>query len=149
MIQRKQTIFLLLALIATVVCLLSRIGHFEPVGMGTDAIMYNMYVRGAKEGMMVFPLMVVLLLTCPLILWAVFAYKNRKFQARLCLWTAFLDVVWYALYAVYGYVIGMENTTFHIEQPVILPFLSIIMLLLARRGILADERLVRAADRIR
>ncbi len=43
----------------------------------------------------------------------------------------------------------MTGFTFHIEFAACLPLIAFILLWLARHAILADEALVRAADRIR
>lgn len=61
-------------------------------------------------------------------------------QAKLCLLGLFVIFAWYVLLAVYqGYVTTIDS----------LPMVNAILIFLARRGILADEKLVRAADRIR
>lgn len=49
MIQRKQSVFLLLAFIASVVCLCLRIGDIEPAGMGVGFKLYNIMLdKGAS-----------------------------------------------------------------------------------------------------
>ena len=49
MIQRKQSVFLLLAFIASVVCLCLRIGDIEPAGMGVGFKLYNLMLdKGAS-----------------------------------------------------------------------------------------------------
>ncbi|MBO4786625.1 MAG: DUF4293 family protein, partial [Prevotella sp.] len=55
-----------------------------------------------------------------------------------------------AAYAVFGYAVPrVENALFTPSIAAALPLVNVILLLMARRGILADEALVRAADRIR
>lgn len=50
MIQRKQSVFLLLAFIASVVCLCLRIGDIEPAGMGVGFKLYNIMLdKGATS----------------------------------------------------------------------------------------------------
>lgn len=149
MIQRKQTIFLLLALVATTVCLMLNIGHFEPEGMGVSKLMNNLYVKDVPMSAFNYALFFVLVLTCPITLWAIFAYKNRKFQARLCVVNILLALAWTVLYAIYGFVVGIPGMIFHPEFAACLPLVAIILYILARKGILDDEKLVRAADRIR
>ena len=112
MIQRKQTVFLLLAAIVAVVCAVVRCQWIDIVG-GLSAI---------------------------LSVYTIFIYKQRPRQAKLCLLGILLVFVWYILLAVYqGYVTTIDS----------LPMVSAIFIFLARKGILADEKLVRAADRIR
>ena len=153
MIQRKQTIYLLLALVAVVVCLMQPVGVFQAEGMAPSREMFNLYIvnNGAATGatLTVFPLFVLLLLACPLMLWAIFAFKNRPRQALLCTACSVLCMLWIAVYCVLGYAIGIDGYTFTMTWQACLPAVALIFLNLAHRGIMADERLVRAADRIR
>jgi hypothetical protein len=60
---------------------------------------------------------------------------------------------WYILFAVFSQTLGnvadMIDLTFRPEIAAALPCVSTILYLMARHAILADEKLVRAADRIR
>ena len=68
-------------------------------------------------------------------------YKNRKRQARFCLLTMMLLVAWYIQLSVAGPAsLGWQHA---------LPLVSILLLFLARKGILRDEKLVRSLYRIR
>ena len=153
MIQRKQTIFLLLALVAVVACLMQPIGQFNAIGMGAGMEMFNLFVVGndtnGGAGLAVFPLFILLLLSCPLMLWAIFAFKNRMRQALLCTGCSVLCMLWIVVYCVLGYAIGIDGYSFTMTWQACLPAIALIFLNLAHRGIMADERLVRAADRIR
>ncbi|MBQ8487947.1 MAG: DUF4293 domain-containing protein [Prevotella sp.] len=72
--------------------------------------------------------------------YTIFQYRRRLFQARLCLAGLFIIFAWYIGVAV------LEGTVSTIEA---LPMVNAILVFLARKGILDDEKLVRAADRIR
>ena len=152
MLQRKQTVFLLLALILTVVCLCLPVGLFTPENMQPTSLMVNLWVNmpdGAHD-YSVWPLFAVLLLSCPITIAAIFAYRNRIFQSRLCLLSMLLMLAWYAAYAVFGYAVPrVENAAFTPSLAAAFPLVNVILLLMARHGILSDEALVRAADRIR
>ena len=136
MIQRKQTLYLLLALIVTTICLCLPIGTFAPTGMGVDMPVYNLWVvTPGGHDFSVWVLFLLLLLTCPITIAAIFLYKNRKVQAKLCL---------------YALTLGDDlQATFHFEVIALLPFVALLLYILARKGILADEALVRSMDRIR
>ena len=152
MLQRKQTIFLLLALILTVVCLCLPVGLFSPENIQPSSLMVNLWVNqpDGTHDYSVWPMFAVLLLSCPVTIAAIFAYRNRIFQSRLCLMSMLLMLAWYAAYAVFGYAVPrVENALFTPSIAAALPLVNVILLLMARRGILADEALVRAADRIR
>ena len=112
MIQRKQTVFLLLAAILAVVCLVLRWQWID-------------VVQGLLAALSVY---------------TIFIYKKRIKQARLCLLGIALIFVWYILLAVY------QGDLMTIDA---LPMVNAMLIFMARRGILADEKLVRAADRIR
>ena len=136
MIQRKQTVFLLLALILTITCLCLSLGNIEPKGMGVFTFS-------------TWPLFALLLLSCPLAVAAIFSYKNRLFQARLCVWAIVFNAAWY-LYAGYCWLnLPADSGTFKPSFTICLPLISMSFYEMARRGIMKDERLVRAADRIR
>jgi len=154
MIQRKQTVFLFFALLALIVCLISPIGVFNPDAMGVSGFMYNFAVASQNgdvqmEWWKVLPLAVMLIVACLLTIWTIFAFKNRKRQARLCVWNMVLMLLWYALYAVDGLVFTPAKTTFMPYWAAALPLVAELLYLLARRGVMADERLVRSMDRIR
>ncbi|WP_314313586.1 DUF4293 domain-containing protein [Hoylesella saccharolytica] len=151
MLQRKQTLFIFIAIILSVVCMCVPIGHFEPRGMGMNAILYNLWIRDVVNGVNVTSsiLFIMLLHTCPFGIWAIFKYKNRIFQARLCVINILFLVTWYIAYFVYGYYWGYRDYTFKMKFAACLPLISLILYVMARHAILADEKLVRSADRIR
>lgn len=152
MIQRIQTIFLLLAVVLSVVCLCMQIGTFMVSGMVIYSE-YNLWITDpiGNHSFVVLPLFLVLLLSAAIGLFSIFKYSNRLLQARLCLCSIVLLVVWYILYAIFGKVILPDYPAAEFKPAFagVYPLLAIFFYLLARRAILADERLVRAADRIR
>ncbi|MBF1403657.1 MAG: DUF4293 domain-containing protein [Prevotella histicola] len=150
MIQRKQTVFLFLALLATIACLCLPVGSFEPQGMGTENQLMNLWINEANGGrnFSVWALFAILLVTCPINTFAIFDYHNRKRQARFCMFSMLMIIGWYIVYGVFSQVL-MPGFTFHVGLAACLPLIAFILLWLARHSILADEALVRAADRIR
>ncbi len=122
----------------------------EPQGMGADNQLMNLWLTDANGGrnFNVWALFAILLVTCPIDLFAIFDYHNRKRQARFCLFSMLMIIGWYVVYGVFSQVL-MTGFTFHIEFAACLPLIAFILLWLARHAILADEALVRAADRIR
>ena len=150
MIQRKQTVFLFLALLATIACLCLPVGSFVPQGMGTENQLMNLWINEANGGrnFSVWALFAILLVTCPINTFAIFDYHNRKRQARFCMFSMLMIIGWYIVYGVFSQVL-MPGFTFHVGFAACLPLIAFILLWLARHSILADEALVRAADRIR
>ena len=151
MLQRIQTVYLLLALILTTVCLCLPVGAFVPEGMGTDAVMYNLWTVTPNGGhdLSVCPLFSLLVLTCPICLFAIFAYNKRILQSRLCVLCILLDIAWIAFYAYKGFFAVEEGMAFKMAIAAGLPGVCIILYALARRGILKDERLVRESNTFR
>lgn len=154
MIQRKQTIFLFLAFVTTVVCLCLPLGSIELQGMGVEPVLYNMALaqpdnNGVNYDFFYAPLAALLVLAAILEITAIFLYKNRKRQARFCSFAIALIFVWLLLFAYYKYFDLTEVGQLRQSIAVSFPFLSAVFDYLAVKGIRADERLVRAADRIR
>lgn len=157
MIQRIQTIYLLVAAICSVVCLSLPLGRYVDDGLLT-AKLYNLCIMqmGGAEHVFSFaavPLFVILLLVVVISLYTVFMYRNRKLQMRLCSFSSLLVIGWYIVYAVlaklWGGSIDVTSLSFAPGVGAALPAVALIFNLMARRAINADEKLVRAADRIR
>ena len=153
MIQRKQTVFLLLALVAGILCLCMPIGALLPLGMGVPSTVFNLCIVSAEKALsfgLVTSLFFILLVVCAIALITIFLFKNRKRQATFCSVCMLLILVWYAVFAYLAYTCyGLEDQTFQPQWTAALPFVSDIFIWLARRGIIADEKLVRSMDRIR
>lgn len=156
MIQRKQTLFLLLAVIVCALGLFLPIGNIQPEGMGTDSLVYNLGVVSGEGGISVsttcVPLFLLLGVTTVLSLVTIFLYKNRKQQMVLCSVAMLFGALWYVDYALmfFGIVPVPEvQGTMHPQFAACLPLVSLILLAMAKKGVSDDEKLVRAADRIR
>ena len=151
MLQRIQTVYLFLALVLTIVCLCLPVATFHEPELGGYTVMTNLW-KVTPEGMRdlsVWPMFAVLLLTCPIVVFAIFLFKNRMLQARLCVVNILLILVWMALCAYYVFATLPESCHLEMSFTAALPAVSLILYILARRGIIKDEKLVRAADRIR
>lgn len=150
MIQRKQTVYLLLAFILVCISQILPLGLFRPAGMGTDYIMYTtQIVHEGTADLSVFPLFALLLLSGIMSLGGIFLYRNRKRQSAVCVWNMVVLLVWYACVTGFVLVKSDGNLNFHPAFSSVLPFTAFIAVFMARRGIIHDEKLVRAADRIR
>lgn len=151
MIQRKQTLFLVLAIILSITCLCMPIGILEPIGMGTPTVLWNLgtVVPGSGVQFSNWPLFAFLAVSVVLEITAIFTYHRRMLQAKLCSWSIVLCLAWYAYFA-FSILNGFgKSYTFHLQFAACLPLVAIIALVLARRGVIQDEKLIRSADRIR
>ena len=80
----------------------------------------------------------------------IFLYKNRKMQIRLCYGMLIALVLFYIFYLIFS----RQNLSFtelfkHVQYTFVFPFISIILIYLAIRGIKKDDKLVRSLDRLR
>ena len=154
MIQRKQTLYLLAAIVMTVICLCMQIGSFRAEGLEVARV-YNLWLTDplGNRHFDTWPLMAILLPTAAIATYTIFIYHNRKLQALFCLFSALLVVGWYVCFFVVSQMLGDKSwgavINFRPTWPAVLPAIALIFYLLARRAILADERLVRSMDRIR
>lgn len=152
MIQRKQTIFLLIATILTIICLCLPLGTFiseNPIYERQD--MYNLWIVTTHGGYdsSIWALFAILLLTCPISLIAIFMYHNRIVQSRFCMFNMLLILGWHIVYVVFVLNMNESYGQYSISYTSVFPVISLILYFMARKAILADEALVRAADRIR
>ena len=76
----------------------------------------------------------------------VFLYKNRPRQATFALVCVLVNLAWYIAMVV---LIQQGQQPEQMPITACFPLIAAILCFLARKAILADERLVRAADRIR
>ncbi len=149
MIQRKQTIYLLLALAALIVCLCLPIGRLTSTTLGAETLVYNLGLY-TNTGVSVHPILFVdIVVVATLSFINIFLYNKRKLQMRICVVSIILCLVWYAYYAFMVLSMFKGIGTVSISFAVCLPFVAIVMLVLARSGIKADEELIKSMSRIR
>lgn len=153
MIQRIQTIYLLLALCLCVGCLCTPVAHFVTLDTCERVDMYNLWlVNGAGEHTFFFcpALMGLMVITATLLFFDIWLFTRRALQMRLAVFCMILLVGWYALYAVIAYMLTADmDATFRPNWTAALPAAALIFTYLAFRGILKDEMLVRSLDRLR
>ena len=159
MIQRKQSLFLILAVIAYAVCLFLPIASVSASGMGADSLVYNLGVVNGDSGdsgisvsSTCLPLFLLLAVSAVISLATVFLFKNRKLQMNLCSIASLFTGLWYVDYLLMVFSIipipEVEGAT-NFQFASCLPLVALILVLMARKGVSDDEKLVRAADRIR
>lgn len=82
---------------------------------------------------------------------AIFLYKNRPTQARICMINAFFMVTFYVVIFLSGYTFRNDLAATHTSWTayLIMPFVALVLDILAYKAINKDEQLVRSMDRIR
>ena len=153
MIQRVQSIYLLLAGIFPAITFFAPILHFTGennqgltmYSLGYDAALYP-EMAGAK----LYALAAVTLLMVLIPLITIFRYKKRRAQMQIINVTFFFILAWYLIYGFEAFsVMNETGMSLSLDVCALFPLLSTIALLMARRAIKKDEDLIRAADRIR
>lgn len=149
MIQRKQSVFLFLAFIATFACLCLPIAELQPMSMGGSTKVYNLFIANSGGAdYSVCGMFGTLVISTILSLATIFLYHNRKLQANFCVCNSFLLIAWYVVLGASLRSVA-TSMSFHICFAAILPAIALILVFMARIGVINDEKLVRAADRIR
>lgn len=147
MIQRIQTVYLLivLGLLITTMCL--------PMGYFTDTLGEHTFKASGVEIKSFFQstwgLFGILLLGTMVALATVLLYKNRMLQIRMTIFNSLLLVGYYISFVAFYFALKSEMTLFRISWALCLPLVAIILNVLAIRAIGRDEVMVKAADRLR
>lgn len=166
MIQRIQTIFLLVAFIATVVLLFVPFGTFTGVFSNdlSGVCVYNAFtvrldVPAPDNSVLArtYYIALSLIVSAILTLVSIFMYKNRKTQARVVSFSMFALLVALAFtYYIYPDMVFAKANLMVPETDcaftywvLVLYLIPAVMMVLARRFIYRDEAMVRAADRLR
>lgn len=166
MIQRIQSVYLFLAAVcAVLLCCYAPLFFMTEEGLANPT-MYSMDFRHIHEMMYdgannlvhvpdgavmdIWGLSVIAALLGVLCLGNIFLFRKRILQARINVVIVFLAIGYYAMLAMYAWFMTKRyQVDWSIEWSAGLPLIIIILVAMATRKILADEALVRAADRIR
>ena len=152
MIQRIQSVYLLVVGILLAICLSSSIGTIVTAD-NQLATITNLAVRDAEGGADYSPwaLCVLLWISMLLAFGTIFLYRKRMLQIRLTAFSSILLIGYYlTLVAFIVMSIPSEgNYSYSIDFTVCLPFVALVLNWLAIRAIGKDEMLVKAYDRLR
>ncbi|RLD67604.1 MAG: hypothetical protein DRI84_02045 [Bacteroidetes bacterium] len=154
MIQRVQSIYLSLILVAVAVTILFPLATFQ-VG-DSFFIMNIMGFDGANELGLDLPNVIAIGVLTALLgvssLFTLFQYKNRKLQMKLIMISMLINFGLLGAIFFYSDMVGaMEavNTEFDYDIAAYFPVVSVLLLILANRNIRADEKLIRQSERLR
>lgn len=149
MIQRIQSVYLLVVTILMIVCMCSPVGS---IIANTNEISEfgNLCITmpdGTKD-YAPWALFAILLVVAILSFVTIFLFKKRMLQIRLTIFSCVVLIGYYLALVAYIFMLA-ENTNFTPSWTICLPFIALILNWLAIRGIGADEALVKAYDRLR
>lgn len=149
MIQRIQSVYLLVVTILMIVCMCSPVGS---IIASTNEISEfgNLCITmpdGTKD-YAPWALFVILLVVAILSFGTIFLFKKRMLQIRLTIFSSVVLIGYYMALVAFIFMFA-EDTSFTPSWTICLPFIGIVLNWLAIRGIGADEALVKAYDRLR
>lgn len=153
MIQRIQTVYLLLVVALFAATIFMPLAVFQS---GDE--LFRLDVTGLStmtvESELIYPTWSMLglaVIACLLAFVAIFLFKNRVVQMRVCVYNMLLMIGFYGLFIYWVYQIkgGMEEATLSVRLALSFPFVALILNYLAIRNIGADEVLVRSLNRLR
>lgn len=152
MIQRIQSVYLLVVTILLVVTMCQPIGQFvaadgvtlwefKPLGVTLS--------DGAFQS--TWGLFGILLLTAIVAFGTIFLFRNRMLQVRMTIFNSLLLIGYYIVFGVFWFALKgrLEASGFQVGWTLCLPAVCIILNYLAFRAIYRDEVMVKAADRLR
>jgi len=149
MIQRIQTVYLLVVAILMVVMMSLPVGSFVAADYTTTV--FNNLSLVAPDGTADYApwaMFAILMVSAVVTLGTIFLYKKRMLQIRLTIFNIILLLGYYGTLVTFVFMLKGENS-FTPSWTVILPLISIILDWLAIRAIGKDEMLVKAYERLR
>lgn len=149
MIQRIQSLYLLIVTILMVVCMCSPIGSIiaQTNEISEISNLCITFPDGTKD-YAPWALFVILLVVAALSVLTIFLYNKRMLQIRLTIFSSVMLIGYYMALVAFIFMLA-EDTSFTPSWSICLPFAGIILNWLAIRGIGADEALIKACDRLR
>ena len=150
MIQRIQSIWLLLAFIASGIMFLFPFAEIITPESGHYIMDFNSIddIKKREVFHTTYSLAGLLGIITFLNLINIFLFRNRNLQMRLCIFNSLLSIGAIVLVAYFSYFV-IKNPDVTPGISAILPFVVFIFIIMARMAIKKDENLVRSADRIR
>ncbi len=152
MIQRIQSVYLLVVTILLIVAMCLPLGRFIDADGVTVHVFKSLGVSladGAYQS--TWGLFGILLLSAIVDFCTIFLFRNRMLQVRMTIFSSILLVGFYIAFFVFMFALksDLDAAGFLLGWALCLPLVSVILNYLAFRAILRDEVMVKAADRLR
>lgn len=148
MIQRIQTVYLLLAITAIIIALYLPLGYMiEP--NGSEHVFNNLGVMLIGEYQSTWGLFVILIIAIIAAAGAIVLFKNRMLQLRFGIFSSLMCIGYYLAFLAFYLVLRNDAIVFRLHWALCLPLVALILNYLAVRAIGKDEAMVQAADRLR
>lgn len=161
MIQRVQSLYLLIVAILSVVGLTGPLAAFNKNG-NVVAEFSNFVFNKIDKSIELpqptgsWPLGIILIVVAAISLTTIFFFNNRRLQIRLIIFNIILLIAYAAVFAFFAWIYtnGInefynENIEFQMKLAAVYPIVSLILSFLAFKGVRKDEKLVKSLERIR
>ncbi|CAN5541094.1 hypothetical protein BH11BAC2_BH11BAC2_06860 [soil metagenome] len=161
MIQRIQSVYLAVIAVAALLLFFLPVFSLIPGEAASDTASYSFSILSVKmttlqglsrDFMVLYPLIIVNSLVLMLSIAAIFMFKSRPNQIKIC---QALSLIVLVLIVLMAFDTAQLRTTLgpgnqlHFSVVAILPLIQLVLCRLAGRAIKKDEQLVRSADRLR
>lgn len=149
MIQRIQSVYLLVVTILAIICMCSPVGSIlaSTQEISEFSNLCITFADGRKD-YAPWALFGILLVIAALSLGTIFLFKKRMLQIRLTIFSSVLIIGYYITLAAFILMLA-DDASFAPSWSICLPFVALVLNWLAIRAIGADEALVKAYDRLR
>jgi glucan phosphoethanolaminetransferase (alkaline phosphatase superfamily) len=155
MIQRKQSVYLFLIAVLSLLFFSGSIVNFINESGSVYKITFDNIIKGTEgQGLEIIqkllPLMVLIILIPIISLITLFIFKNRKIQLKLTIFLMILCTL-LVIALIHGSIITISKFGASLTPgfKMILPLIMLILSILAYRGIKKDDQLVKSYDRLR
>lgn len=162
MIQRRQTIFMLLSAIISGLLFFMPLASFEAGGSVMRFTIFG--IQNPIETLTLsktytWPLIVLTILMTILPIYTIFIYKKRELQVKLCHLAMLLNIVFIGLVFLYydndiqKIIAAIEGDSYELDVAyffgVAFPLVNLVLEILAIKGIKKDIALLKSLDRLR
>lgn len=152
MIQRIQSVYLLLVAVLLVVAACLPVGTFvETGGVSLHSFKPLGLTLADGEFQSTWGLFGLLLLSAVVALCTIFLFRNRILQIRMTIFGSLLVIGYYVVFFIFLYVLKqrLDGAAFQMGWALCLPVICLILDYLSIRAIYRDEELVRSTERLR
>ena len=154
MIQRIQSLFLLAATVFSIIFIFHPLSDLIIAGeIEAEFLASGLKTVGESPEMLynTFPIIILAVVTTVLTIFTIFIYKNRTLQMRICVYNILLTVGLVVAIIIYYYLIrnNFKLSSHAFSYSVLLPFVNVILLFQAFRGIRRDDLLLKSYNRLR
>lgn len=164
MLQRIQTVYLIVTFILTVLLLFLPMGYmlhdgmvesFKVNAMGAYQLISDPATSSLSSEMVqcAWALLILVCLIMGTTVYDILLFRKRILQIRLAVFNIMLQLGIYAMFALYYFFLmpnqGVIEGIYQPSWTIVIPIINVILTYLAIRAIGADEALIRSLDRLR